>query len=271
MRAASEASLAAASERFELLWQQVGADAAVLGGQVLAFADVVRGSGALRRALTDPAAPSEAKAALVGNLLGSGADGRVVDLLAGVVRSRWSTEADLAEALEQLGRQAVLAGAQAEGALDTVEEDLFRAQRFLVGQRDVREALAARSTPAAAREELIRQLFGPVVHPRTLTLLERITHQSDTAGSVSAVAALADAAAERRSRTVAVVTSATALTREQEDRLRSGLARAYGRQVQLNITVDPAVLGGMRVQVGPDVIDGTVSARVADARRRLAG
>ncbi len=274
MRAASQASLTAAAERFETLWQQVGADAAELGAQVLAFADVVRGNGQLRRALTDPAAPGEAKAALVTTLLGSSTDGRVVDLLAGVVRSRWSHESDLAEALEQLGREAVLAGAQAEGALDTVEEDLFRAQRFLVGQRDVREALAARSTPAAAREELVRQLFGPVVNPRTLTLLERITHQDDStarSGSVSAVSALADAAADRRSRTVAVVTSATALTREQEDRLRSGLARAYGRQVQLNITVDPTVLGGMRVQVGPDVIDGTVSARVADARRRLAG
>lgn len=271
MRAASGASLAAAAERCETLWQQVGADAAELGGQILTFADLVRGSGTLRRALTDPAAPGEAKATLVGDLLGGSADGRVVDLLAGVVRSRWSHEADLAEALEQLGRQAVLAGAEAEGALDTVEEDLFRAQRFLTEQRDVREALAARSTPVAAREELIRQLFGPVVNQRTLTLLERITHQTGTAGSVSAVAALAEAAAERRARTVAVVITATALTREQEDRLRSGLARAYGRQVQLNVTVDPSVLGGMRVQVGPDVIDGTVSARLADARRRLAG
>ncbi|WP_169164821.1 F0F1 ATP synthase subunit delta [Cellulomonas taurus] len=271
MRAASQASLTAAAERFETLWQQVGADAAQLGAQVLAVADVVRANGQLRRALTDPAAPGEAKAALVTTLLGSSTDGRVVDLLAGVVRSRWSHESDLAEALEQLGREAVLAGAEAEGVLDTVEEDLFRTQRFLVAQRDVREALVARVTNAAAREELIRQLFGPAVHPLTLMLLERITHQIDRAGSVSAVGALADAAAQRRSRTVAVVTSSTPLTREQEDRLRSGLARAYGRQVQLNITVDPSVLGGMRVQVGPDVIDGTVSARVADARRRLAG
>ncbi|GIG26526.1 F0F1 ATP synthase subunit delta [Cellulomonas denverensis] len=271
MRAASQASLTAAAERFETLWQQVGAEAAALGEQVLAFADVVRGSGQLRRALTDPAAPGEAKAALVAGVLGSSADERVVDLLGGVVRSRWSHESDLPAALERLGHQAVLAGAEAEGVLDTVEEDLFRTQRFLVAERDVREALATRNTSQQARQELIRQLFGPVVNPRTLTLLERIPYQSETVGSVSAVSALADAAAERRSRTVAVVTSATALTREQEDRLRSGLARAYGRQVQLNVTVDPAVLGGMRVQVGPDVIDGTVSARVADARRRLAG
>ena len=56
----------------------------------------------------------------------------------------------------------------------------------------------------------------------------------------------------------------------QSERLASLLATALGRQVELNVIVDPTVVGGLRVQSGPDVIDATVLARLADARRRLA-
>lgn len=271
MRATSEASWHAASAVAEALWRQIGPESAVLGGQLLSVADLVRSNGRLRRALTDPAAPPQAKVALSVGALGASVDSRVVELVAWLAQSRWSQEQDLAETLDRIGQEAVLAGAEAEGALETVEEDLFRVQRFLVAERDVREALSNRSTPESSRQALIDQLFGPTVHPRTLQLLERVAHGSSTSGSVSVVTALSEAAAERRARTVAMVVAGSPLTVEQEDRLRNGLTRAYGRQVQLNVTVDPAVLGGMRVQIGPDVIDGTVLGRVTDARRRLAG
>ena len=49
------------------------------------------------------------------------------------------------------------------------------------------------------------------------------------------------------------------------------LARQYDRPVHLNVVVDPEVIGGIRVEIGDDVIDGTVSSRLDEARRRLAG
>ena len=52
---------------------------------------------------------------------------------------------------------------------------------------------------------------------------------------------------------------------------QAALARQYGRPVHLNVVVDPEVIGGMRVEIGDDVIDGTVASRLDDARRRLAG
>jgi F-type H+-transporting ATPase subunit delta len=41
--------------------------------------------------------------------------------------------------------------------------------------------------------------------------------------------------------------------------------------VHLNVVVDPEVIGGIRVEIGDDVIDGTVSSRLDDAGRKLAG
>ena len=48
-------------------------------------------------------------------------------------------------------------------------------------------------------------------------------------------------------------------------------AIASGTEVAINTVVDPAVIGGVRVQIANDVIDASVSTRLADLRQRLAG
>ncbi len=87
----------------------------------------------------------------------------------------------------------------------------------------------------------------------------------------TAIQDLLDLAAERRSRYVAQVRVARPLDADQEARLQASLARIYGREVQLQVDVDPTVLGGIEVRVGDEVIDGTVSRRLHDVRRSLAG
>ena len=78
-------------------------------------------------------------------------------------------------------------------------------------------------------------------------------------------------ASRRRGQSVARVTSAVALTAAQEQRLSDVLRRIYGRTVGLQITVDPSLLGGLIVQVGDEVIDGSIAHRLEAAERRLAG
>ncbi len=78
------------------------------------------------------------------------------------------------------------------------------------------------------------------------------------------------AAAARRQQVVAQVVAAVPLTVDQRGRLEAALRRRYGR-VRLNVDVDPEVIGGVRVQIGSELVDGTVVARIEEARRRLAG
>ena len=84
-----------------------------------------------------------------------------------------------------------------------------------------------------------------------------------------AVEQMSAMAAVRQDRLVAVVTSAVPLTDEQKSRLADALSRIQGKQVLINVVVDPSVVGGIQVRVGDEVIDGTLANRLEQARRRL--
>jgi F-type H+-transporting ATPase subunit delta len=71
-------------------------------------------------------------------------------------------------------------------------------------------------------------------------------------------------------RLVATVTVAAPLTDGQLQRLGSALEKNYGQALQLNIELDPTLIGGVRVQVADQIIDGSLSSRLNEARLQLA-
>lgn len=269
MRATSRVSLARAASRFEPVLHAARAASADLGHQLFAVVDALDGSGSLRRTLTDPSIDGEAKAGLVRTLLADAAP-QVVDVVSDLVRSRWSAEADLAEAVEELGFQAALASAEASDELVRVENELFHITRVLIGQREVRRALFDTSAAVARRLALVDQMLGGRAAPVTALIARRATASPRGRRFVATLGHVGDLAAARRNRLVASVTAGAELSDAQRARLAAILGQAYGGEVQLNVTVDSSVIGGLRIQVGSDVVDSTVLSRLDDARRRLA-
>jgi F-type H+-transporting ATPase subunit delta len=72
-----------------------------------------------------------------------------------------------------------------------------------------------------------------------------------------------------RARHSALVQSATALPPDFRAELEAGLARTYGPGVSTSFVEDPALIAGMRVQVGSDVYDGSVRAALAALEERF--
>jgi F-type H+-transporting ATPase subunit delta len=271
MRGTSAASIESVGLRFEPVLRDAGSQSAELGGQLFAVVDALDGSGSLRRALSDPSRSGDDKAALVRNLLRGKVDDRVVEAVQALARARWSEEDDLTEGVELVAVNAVLASAQATGRLEQVEDELFRFERVLVGQRELRRALTDRAADPAGRARLVRTLLEGKVEPATLQLVERAAVVPRGRTMSAWLALVGRIAAARRSRLVASVTAAVEPSLAQMERLRTLLERMYGREVHLNVSVDPRVIGGMQIRVGAEVVDSTVLSRLDDARRRLAG
>ncbi|MCM2578161.1 F0F1 ATP synthase subunit delta [Streptomyces meridianus] len=271
MNGASREALASARERLDALTDSSSVDVGQLAEELAAVTGLLDREVSLRRVLTDPAQSGEAKAELAGRLLGGRVSGTTADLVSGMVRSRWSRSRDLVDSLEELADTADLSGAQRAGTLDEVEDELFRFARIVASSPDLRSALTEKRAGAAAKADLLRGLLGGRANPVTERLIVRLVTQPRGRSLEGGLNALSKLAAARRERMVAVVTSAVPLSDRQKQRLGDGLARLYGRQVHLNLDVDPSVLGGIMVRIGDEVIDGTVADRLEEATRRMAG
>ncbi|MFF4904955.1 F0F1 ATP synthase subunit delta [Streptomyces sp. NPDC001260] len=270
MNGASREALAAARERLDALTDSTSADAAKLADELAAVTALLDREVSLRRVLTDPAQAGEAKAGLAQRLLDGQVGGQAVDVVSGMVRSRWSQSRDLVDALEELANTADLTAAQKRGALDDVEDELFRFGRIVSSNTELRAALTDRAAATSAKVELLHRLLGGRAAATTERLVTRLVTAPRGRSLESGLESLSKLAAERRERLVAVVTSAVPLSDTQKQRLGAALAKLYGRQMHLNIDVDPEVLGGIRVQVGDEVINGSIADRIEDAGRRLA-
>jgi len=271
MQGISRATFATGQESLEALLAGAGADLAAIGEDLFAVTGVLAANPALRRALTDPSRDGGAKAGLVTRLFDGKLGGGGVDLLAGLVRGRWSRTGDLVDAVEQYAVTAVLAGAERAGRLDDVEDELFRFARTIAGDQGLRDAFSARTEGVGRKAELVRSLLGGRAAPETVRLAVQAATLPRGLRTEQVLERYVDAAAERRRQLVAHVVAALPLTEQQRARLAAALQRQHGRPIRLNIDVDPAVVGGMRVEVGGEVVDGTIAARLDDARRRLAG
>jgi F-type H+-transporting ATPase subunit delta len=249
----------------------IGDDAMSVGQQLFAVVDALDSSAGLRRILADPSLPAEEKQAVASRLLSaSAADAKVIYTVNTVVASRWSADSDLPDALEALATDAILINAESRGALGQVEDETFAIIRGLRGQRQARETLSDPRSNPAMRAAIVDKLLDGQVDAATLTLARRATTALRGKRFIANLLALGETIAARRSTTIAQVISAVALNDAQKSRLQDLLSRAYNTAVQVYVTIDPSIVGGLRIQVGADVVDTTVLTRLADARRQVA-
>ncbi len=269
MRGLSRASLAEVEERFNAV--AGSADLGSLADELFAVADLFDREHGLRRYLSDPARPATQKAQAVRVLLEGKVSNAALETVAQAVSVRWSGSADLADALERLGVVAASAEAEAQGRLDDVEDELFRFGRIVASNLELHRVLADAAVAEQAKRELLGSLLDGKVAPTTLRLVTQLVLHPRGRSLDRGLEEFGNLVAAQRQRLVAVVRSAVELSEEQKRRLATWLRASYGRDVHLNVEVDPRVLGGFSVRIGDDLIDTTIAGRIEEVRRRLAG
>jgi F-type H+-transporting ATPase subunit delta len=131
---------------------------------------------------------------------------------------------------------------------------------------DLRNVLADRSIDRGKRQELVVDLLRGRVTTSTIVLAKRAVaaRERTFANTIEGYVTLA---AAQRNRVVATVRVAKPLSSDYRERLRAALTRQVGREVAIQEVIDPDVLGGVRVELGDEVFEGTVSGRLEAARR----
>ena len=192
-------------------------------------------------------------------------------ILDAAVSARWSSTRDLIDTVEHVARLSLLQRAEREGQAEEVAEQLFRFDRVLQAQPRLTALLGDYREPAAGRIALLRSVLDSAggVNPVTAALLAQTVELLHGQRADDAVEEVAELSVARQGEIVAQVSAAADLTAEQRRRLTDVLARIYRHPVSVHLTVDPRLLGGLSVAVGDEVIDGTLSSRLAAAATKL--
>lgn len=236
--------------------------------QLFSAARAIGGSIQFRSLLADAATEPGEKRAAITAVFGGKFSPETLTLLASAASQRWSSDDDLLAGIEELG---IRAAAISTPAGTNLEAELFEFGRAITSSPELELAVGSKLGDTAAKVDLVNALLRSKVAPQTLAIVQQLV-QHPRGGRIGALLrSAASVVADQSGLAVATITSAKPIGAEQLARLQKGLSKTYGRELQLNPVVDPAVIGGIRVQVGDDVIDGSVASRLTELRLQLAG
>ena len=224
----------------------------------------------LRRAFTDPSRDAASKSALIADLFGKSVSKSAIALLEAAVSLRWSSPVDVASAVEQLAIESEATAANADNTLDRLQEELFAFETLLEQNTDLRGALSINSVEAVHKSELVSALLANKVASSTLRLITELVNALNGRNIELVIDLYIQTVAARRNRAIAVVRTRSELSTAQTEKLVALLTKQMGQPVHLNVEIDPTVLGGLSIRFKDEMIDGTISTRVAEAGRALA-
>ena len=227
---------------------------------------VVADSAQLRAVLSDPTAAPAAKGALVKRVFRSLSEPAVA-LLGVVTAQRWSTHDDMLAAIEELGIRAI--ASSTPRTVDIVAE-LFTFGGAVTSDAQLELALRSKLATSDSKVALVERLLAGRASKETVAIARQLVEQPRGRSIRESLRAAARIVAAQYGETIATVYAATPLPDAQTERLRSVLSATYG-DLRINQVVDPSIIGGLRVQIGDDVIDGSIASRLAELRLQLAG
>ncbi|WP_144206186.1 F0F1 ATP synthase subunit B/delta [Mycobacterium tilburgii] len=273
LRSSSRMALANLTEKFRDVAKDLDAKAlSTLSAELVSVGRLLGQEAVVTRYLTVPAEDASPRVRLIRSLVSDKVGDDALGMLRVAVSERWSANNDLIDAIEHVSRQALLEIAERDCTVDEVEDQLFRFSRVLDAQPRLAILLGDYVVPAEQRMTLLRNVLesaSATVNPIVLALLSQTIELLRGQSAEEAVQFLAEVVVARRGEVIAQVSAAAELSAAQRTRLTEVLGRIYGHPVTVHLQVDPELLGGLLISVADEVIDGTLSSRLAAAEAQV--
>lgn len=169
-------------------------------------------------------------------------------------------------------RYAVALGdlAKEKSALDQVASEM-NSIKLLLNEGKLMQLITDQNSTQEAKEQALRSLFTQKVHDITLNFLLLVVHKARAAYLPAIIAEFERYADSMRNVLPVQVTTAAPLDEDIADSLRDRLSAFTGQKVRLEQAIDPRVLGGVKVQIGDKVIDGSVEGRLRRLKAAMQG
>jgi len=272
MKAASREAQTRVAEKLDAFLRNAGdtvSTAAQVGTELFLVVDQLENHRPLRVAVADASLKPEQRSGMISDVFNGKVGDATLTVLKEAAEQDWSTPREFREGLVHLGRRALLRGAENEGKLEHVENELFALSRLLEREGELTQLLSDRRATADQKRQLLASvLYGKVTmytEALALQVIGRPEHNP-----VDDIAAVSRESAELTGKTVAEVASATELTDAQRDALADKLGKIYGREMAIHSEVDPSLLGGVTIRVGDELIDGSTRGKLQRLRADMA-
>ncbi|HJD78659.1 ATP synthase F1 subcomplex delta subunit [Corynebacterium pollutisoli] len=272
MHAASREALATVESHLDGLVHGAGdavATAAQTGTELFDVVDALDRDRTLRVAVADPASTAERRTGVIRTIFGGKVSDSTLSVLNEAAAQQWSTPRQFRTGLVELGRRALLRGAEKQGQLGQVEDELFRLSRVLDREGELTQLLSDKAADPARKRGLLASVLYGKVNMITEALALQVIGRPEK-NPIDDIANLVGTAAQLQGRSVAHVVSAEQLNEGQQAALADKLGRIYGRAMSIHSEVDPSLLGGMTIRVDDEIIDGSLAGKLAKLRANLA-
>jgi F-type H+-transporting ATPase subunit delta len=185
-------------------------------------------------------------------------------VLTAAVEARWSNVDEFVAGVEELGLRA-------EGlANPALSDDLLAVADLVDRNHELQLSLGSKLADPAGKVRLVQRLLEGKASASTVAVVSHLVANPRGRRLDASLRSAARIAADQNGSDLATVTVAAPLSAAQQERLARALEQSAGRPVKITTVIDPELIGGVRIQIADDVIDGSVRARLDDLRQQLA-
>lgn len=153
--------------------------------------------------------------------------------------------------------------------VDKLEEELRAVVNLLEEEPGLKKVLFHPRITAAEKKDVLKALLEDRISPVAMNFLCLVIDRQRETYLADIVEVFVDYANKARNIADVEVTSAVELGKDERKRLVKALGKMTGKEVRVNYSVDPSLIGGVVVRIGDKVIDGSIKTRLESMKEHL--